>query len=94
MAYDNTNKGVLFINDRKQKDSHPDFKGSLDVGGVSYWLSGWRKTTSKGETISVSIEAKDANPVMTQPTAKSDGHAEVKAAGVIMPEEISDDIPW
>lgn len=59
--YDNTNKGVLFLNDRKEKDTHPDRKGSINVDGKEYWLSGWNKETSRGDTISLSIEAKKLN---------------------------------
>lgn len=58
--YDNTNKGVLFLNDRKEKDSHPDRKGSINIDGKEYWLSGWDKQTSKGDTISLSIQPKEA----------------------------------
>lgn len=58
--YDNTNTGVLFINDRKEKETHPTRKGSINVEGKEYWLSGWDKETSKGETISLSLQAKDA----------------------------------
>jgi hypothetical protein len=58
--YDNTNTGVLFLNDRKEKDSHPTRKGSINVEGKEYWLSGWDKETSKGETISLSVQAKDS----------------------------------
>jgi hypothetical protein len=58
--YDNVNKGVLFINDRKEKDSHPDRNGSLNIDGKEYWLSGWDKQTSKGDTISLSVQPKDA----------------------------------
>jgi len=57
--YENTNKGVLFINDRKEKDSHPDRKGSINVDGKEYWLSGWDKQTSKGDTISLSLQPKE-----------------------------------
>lgn len=57
--YDNTNKGVLFINDRKEKDSHPDRKGSINVDGKEYWMSGWDKQTSKGDTISLSLQPKE-----------------------------------
>ena len=39
--YDNTNSGIMFRNDRKETDNHPDFKGSLNVDGVDYWLSAW-----------------------------------------------------
>jgi hypothetical protein len=58
--YDNTNKGVLFINDRKERDSHPDRKGSINIDGKEYWLSAWNKTTARGDTISISVQAKDA----------------------------------
>lgn len=57
--YDNTNSGALFQNDRKEKASHPDFKGSLNVNGVEYWLSGWQKDGKKGSFVSLSIQAKD-----------------------------------
>ena len=29
--YDNTDKGVLFIEENKKGDTHPDFKGSVNV---------------------------------------------------------------
>lgn len=58
--YDNTNKGVLFLNDRKEQDSHPDRKGSINIEGKEYWLSGWDKQTSKGDTISLSVQPKEA----------------------------------
>jgi hypothetical protein len=40
--YDNTNKGALWWNARKEEgDNRPDFVGSLDVEGVEYWISAW-----------------------------------------------------
>lgn len=45
--YDDTDRGVLFKNDRKEQDNHPDYKGSLNVGGVDFWLSAWIKESSK-----------------------------------------------
>lgn len=58
--YDNTNRGVLFINDRKEQDNHPDRKGSINIDGKEYWLSAWNKETSRGDTISLSVTPKDS----------------------------------
>ena len=49
MSYDNTNSGMLARNDRKEKETHPDFKGSINVDGVDYWLSAWVKKARRGE---------------------------------------------
>ena len=46
--YDNTDKGALFKNDKKETDSHPDYKGSINVEGKEYWLSSWINTSKKG----------------------------------------------
>lgn len=50
--------GILFVNDRKQSDSHPDYKGSITINGQEYWLSGWRKQGQKGQFLSLSAQPK------------------------------------
>lgn len=49
MEYDDTNKGVLFREKEKKSESHPDFKGSINVGGRDYWLSGWVNESKAGQ---------------------------------------------
>jgi hypothetical protein len=74
--YDNTNKGVLFLNDRKEQDKHPDRKGSINIDGKEYWLSGWDKKTSRGDTISLSVQPKEqakSPQKMQQESAPQDG---------------------
>jgi len=42
MAFDQKdNTGAIFVNDRKEKDTHPDRSGSATIGGVQYWVSGF-----------------------------------------------------
>ena len=60
MSYDNTNSGVLFKNDRKEAEKHPDYKGSINVNGQEFWLSAWIKTGQKGKFMSLSVSPKDA----------------------------------
>lgn len=62
MTYDNTDRGVLFKNDRKTSDNHPDYRGSINVGGVEYWLSAWIKEGGKGKFMSLSINPKEEKP--------------------------------
>jgi hypothetical protein len=60
MAYDNTNRWTLNKNDRKEKETHPDYKGSLNVDGVDYWIDGWIKDGANGKFISGSLKLKEA----------------------------------
>lgn len=67
MAYEQRdNSGSLFKNDKKTADNHPDYKGSIMVGGSEYWLSAWLKTSTKGvKYMSLAVKAKenqDADP--------------------------------
>jgi hypothetical protein len=58
--FDNTNRGALFRNDQKDKDSDRDYSGTLNVGGTEYWLSGWMKTSKKGtKFLSLSVKPKE-----------------------------------
>ena len=61
MAYEQRdNSGSLFKNDRKEKDNHPDYKGTCMVGGVEMWMSAWLKTGANGtKFMSFSFQPKD-----------------------------------
>lgn len=82
--YDNNMRGVLFKNDRKESDSHPDYKGSADVDGVEYWLSAWIKTGAKGKFMSLAFTEKDAprNPPPRQPVKQTRDQQRAKQAGL------------
>ena len=51
----------LFKNDRKEKDSHPDYKGDgLALDGTPVWVSAWLKEGKNGKFMSCSMQAKQA----------------------------------
>ncbi len=62
--YDNTNRGTLFKNKRKETDRHPDYTGSINIGGEEYFLDAWLKTAQKsGERfMSLSVKKKNRQP--------------------------------
>lgn len=59
MEYDNTNRGVLFKNDRKETEKHPDYKGSVNFNGQDCWLSAWLKDGKSGKFMSLSVTPKN-----------------------------------
>jgi len=78
--------GALFANDRKQKDTDPNAKGSAVIGGVEYWVSAWTNTSAKGQRYqSLRFTAKEE--------VHNEGMAQVKkAAGDF--GDFQDDIPF
>jgi uncharacterized protein (DUF736 family) len=57
---DDKNRGTLFRNDRKDGDKSPDYKGSINIGGVEHWISGWIRQSKTGEKfMSLSVKPKE-----------------------------------
>jgi hypothetical protein len=62
--YDNTNKGQIWKNDNKATGTHPDFKGSINIEGVDYWLSCWKRSpeaSPKAPALKMSVQRKEVN---------------------------------
>lgn len=75
MSYDNTNRGQIWGNKEKQKDSQPDFKGTINVEGREYWLSAWKRKPDahpNAPSLSFSVQAKEEQQPVQQPVQQGD----------------------
>ena len=41
--YDNNMKAAIWKNDKREKDTHPHFKGNALIDGVEYYVSAWKR---------------------------------------------------
>lgn len=90
MAYDNTNRGSIWKNEDKTQDSHPDFRGSINVEGVEYWVSAWKRkegANPKAPALSFSIQPKEENRQPTRTQTQSNN----QSSGF---DDFDDSIPW
>ena len=79
--FDNTNRGSLFKNDKKEAETHSDYKGQINVNGEEFWINAWLKTSKQGtKFMSLSVTPKDRQ--VSEPTRKS------------IPVDDSSDIPF
>lgn len=62
--------GSLFKNDRKEKETHADYRGDCKIDGTEYWLSAWVKESKNGKFFSLSIKPKDSQTA-PRPSTKS-----------------------
>lgn len=73
--YDNTNRGVLFKNNRKESENHPDYTGKLDIEGTERYLSAWIKESKAGNkffSISLGKPVAEAQEKSSAPAKTAD----------------------
>jgi hypothetical protein len=85
--YDRTNTGIVGKNTKKEKDSHPDITGSINVEGKEFWLNGWQKKRNDGTGTFYSLSVKPKE-------AKSEQRQEPKAQQAKAGDQFDDDIPF
>lgn len=73
MAYEiKPGQFTLFKNDRKEKDTHPDYRGDgKDLSGNDVWVSAWIKEGAKGKFMSCSMQVKQTKEDPQKETKKS-----------------------
>ena len=84
--FDNTNRGVLYRNENKTSENHPDYSGSVNVSGTDYWLSGWLKESKKDGKKFFSLSVRPKNDAASKPVNKP-----VKTAE---PDDFDQSIPF
>jgi len=50
------NTGTIFKNDNKEKETQPDYRGSINVDGKDFDISLWVKDGKNGKFFSASIK--------------------------------------
>jgi len=79
--YSNENRGAIWPNDKMRPDKQdPHFTGSLNVGGVEYWVSAWKKRP----------DAKPGSPSLSFTVKAKDGQRAPNPG----PDEFDDEIPF
>ncbi len=85
MTVSNLNRGAIWPNKNRTKETHSHYSGYINVNGEEFWLNGWKKDPNSAEnapTMSFSILPK---------TPPSEGKATVAKT---FDDEFSDDVPF
>jgi len=85
MEYDNTNRGAIWKNDKKETEKHPDFRGELNVNGADFWVSAWRRAPG----------APDKAPALSFAVTPKEGQSVKPTSNEVFPKDTaSDDLPF
>lgn len=57
--YDNTNRGVLFKNEKDGNEKRPDYTGKINIEGKDFWLSAWLQKSKDGSKTFMSLSVTD-----------------------------------
>jgi hypothetical protein len=78
---DNNMRGAIWKNDRKEKDTHPDFRGTATIEGIYYWVSGWKRkedASDRAPALSFSFQKKEQPQDQAQYSAAASEEAVVR----------------
>ncbi len=79
--YDETNRGKIWMNKKKDpnsesyKDTLPDFTGELDVDGVKFFVDAWKRkpeANPAAPALNFKVKRKDTQPMSQRAPVRSD----------------------
>ena len=59
------NSGVLFTNNKREKETHPHYNGKDTINGTEYYVSSWVKEGKTGKFLSLSFKPVQEQPVQS-----------------------------
>lgn len=101
--YDQTNRGSIWRNEKKEKDTHPDFTGSLNVNGQEFWVNAWKRkdgANPKAPALSFSIKPKEEQQSISQRAMPKAPNSYAAATGRDpistghLDRDLNDDVPF
>jgi hypothetical protein len=67
--YDNNLRGALFKNNKRTKDTQPEYTGNCEINGTEFWVSAWIRESKNGEKFfSMAYTPKETQPVTSNVT--------------------------
>jgi hypothetical protein len=82
--YDNRNRGSLWPNKKKEKETHADFTGTINVEGREFWFNAWRRKP----------DASPNSPSLTCTISPKEDRIEPPSSSRSMKDEMDDEIPF
>lgn len=56
--------GALFLNDKRDRDTHPHYKGNATIRGEEFWMDAWINEDKNGKKyLAVKFKAKETAPL-------------------------------
>lgn len=83
------NSGVLFKNYRKEKPSHPDYRGNGEFDGYQFEISAWIKEGKRGKFMSLAFKPKEYRK-----PAQQESKPDLNVSDVPTGEESKSDVPF
>ena len=80
--YDNTNRGQIWKNERREKDTHAHYRGDINIDGVNYWLDAWK------------VSSDHANAPVLRFRVRKKGERKASEARQAVQEGFDKDIPF